>query len=272
MEDWLEIKRGDRPLIVTFPHTGTHVPDDISPEFFSLSRARKDTDWWVDQLYAFAVDLGATTIRTSISRSIIDVNRDPSGASLYPGQTTTGLCPLTTFDGEPLYRDGHEPGEDEIARRRAAYHQPYHDAIQQQIDRLIADHGQVVLYDAHSIRSKIPRLFDDLLPIFSIGTNHDQTCSLVLGDAVENICVRSGKPTVRNGRFRGGWTTRHYGQPDRNVHAIQMELACRGYLDEPLGDVGDDIWPVPFEVERAAPFIETLRQILTACLEFAENQ
>lgn len=271
MSGWLTVKEGDRPLIVSFPHTGTTLPEDVAGHFVSPERARRDTDWWVDQLYAFAEEMGATLVHTAISRSVIDVNRDPSGASLYPGQNTTTLCPLTTFDGEPLYRPGHEPGDGEISRRRAAFHLPYHHALEDQITRLRAAHGRVVLYDAHSIRSEIPDLFEGLLPVFNVGSNFLETCDPQLAKQVEAICAASGQPTVLDGRFRGGWTVRHHGNPAHHVHAIQMELSCRGYLREPIGSVSDADWPVPFDADYAAPMIQTLKQVLGACLAFAET-
>lgn len=271
MTGWLTLKEGRRPLIVMFPHTGTFLPEDIAGHFVSPERARRDTDWWVDRLYAFAEDMGATIIHTAISRSVIDVNRDPSGASLYPGQNTTTLCPLTTFDGAPLYKPGQEPDDAEIERRRATFHTPYHRAIESQIARLRAAHDRVVLYDAHSIRSQIPDLFDGLLPVFNVGSNYQTTCAPALADRVTEICAASGEPTVLDGRFRGGWTVRHHGAPARGVHAIQMELSCRGYLREPIGAVSDTDWPVPFDAEYAAPMIETLRRVLDACLAFAET-
>lgn len=271
MTGWLTIKEGTRPLIVSFPHTGTTLPEDIAGHFVSPERARRDTDWWVDQLYAFAEDMGATLIHTAISRSVIDVNRDPSGSSLYPGQNTTTLCPLTTFDGAPLYKDGNAPGEAEIARRRAAFHEPYHHAIEDQIARLRATHGKVVLYDAHSIRSEIPDLFEGLLPVFNVGSNYHTTCAPELAEDIRTLCAATGEPTVLDGRFRGGWTIRHHGQPAHDVHALQMELSCRGYLREPIGTVTEADWPVPFDPDYAAPMIRTLKQVLGACLAFAEK-
>lgn len=267
---WLTLKRGGSPLIVSFPHTGTQLPEDIASGFVSPQRARRDTDWWVDRLYSFAADMDATLVHTAISRSVIDVNRDPSGASLYPGQTTTTLCPLTTFDGAALYRDGAAPDETEIERRRGLYHQPYHGAISEEIQRLRAAHGCVVLYDAHSIRSEVPRLFEGLLPVFNIGSNHLTTCAGELARRVEEVCAASGAPTVLDGRFRGGWTVRHHGRPENDVHAIQMELSCRGYLREPVGPVSDEDWPVSYDAEFAAPMISTLRRVLGACLDFAQ--
>lgn len=269
MTDWLEIHRGDAPLVVSFPHTGTELPTQVAARLVSPWLARKDADWWIERLYDFAPSLGATTIRTAISRTVIDVNRDPSGASLYPGQATTGLCPTTTFDGEPLYRAA-EPDAAEIERRRADYFDPYHAALQAELDRLRAIHGKVVLYEAHSIRSAIPRLFDDLLPNFNIGTNAGATCDLALAAAVEAACDASDFSRVTNGRFKGGWTTRHYGRPSDGVHAIQMELACRGYMDEPPGLLTSAIWPTPYVESRAAPMRAALINVLNACLDFAK--
>lgn len=270
-DSWLTVTRSTAPLIVTFPHTGTEFPGEIAAGFVSPERARRDTDWWVDRLYSFAADMGATLIHTAISRSVIDANRDPSGASLYPGQTTTTLCPLTTFDGAPLYRDGAEPDEGEIERRRALYHGPYHAAIADEINRLRAAHGRVVLYDAHSIRSEVPRLFEGLLPVFNVGSNHLTTCAPELARSIEQVCAASGEPTVLDGRFRGGWTVRQHGWPAEHVHAVQMELSCRGYLREPVGPVSDLDWPVAYDPEFAAPMIATLRRVLGACLDFAQR-
>jgi formiminoglutamase len=265
--DWLTVVEGHAPLIVAFPHTGTDIPAGIEARMVSPWLARKDADWWVDQLYDFAAELGATIVRTAISRSVIDVNRDPSGASLYPGMTTTGLCPTETFDGEPLYHHGQEPTEAEIAMRRATWFDPYHAAIRTQIERLGAD-GPVVLYDAHSIRSIVPRLFDGELPLFNIGDNNGVTCAPELTRAVEVAC---GPSQVTNGRFKGGWTTRHYGQPATGVHAIQMELADRGYILDPEGALSETNWPSPYEPERAEPMRRHLRDVLTACIAFAHS-
>lgn len=265
--DWLIVRRGTAPLVLGMPHTGTHIPAEFAPRFVSPWRARKDADWWIDRLYAFAEDLDATVVRTTISRSVIDVNRDPSGASLYPGQTTTELCPTTTFDGEPLYLPGEEPDEAEIAGRRERWLAPYHAALAAELERLRALHGRVVLYDCHSIRSHVPRLFEGELPQFNIGTNEGTTCDPALAAAVERACAATGRSLVVNGRFRGGYTTRHHGRPETGVHAIQMELACRGYLDEPA--MPDETnWPTPFDPERAAPLAAALRTVLNACLDW----
>lgn len=272
MKDWLQIHRGDAPLVVSFPHTGTTIPEDIESGMRSPWLARKDADWWIDRLYDFARDLGATTVRTALSRSVIDVNRDPSGVSLYPGQTTTGLCPIETFDGEPLYRDGHIPDDAEIARRVERYFNPYHDALADELARLHAAHGRVVLYDAHSIRSVVPRLFDGTLPQFNIGSFDGAACAPDLTAAIAARAAESPFDHVVNGRFKGGWTTRHYGQPARGVHAIQMELACRGYMEDPPGAVDERSWPSLYSPDRAAPLRATLTGMLQACLDFAKGQ
>ena len=272
MTDWLTIRRGDAPLVLSFPHTGTDIPAEFEPRLASPWLARKDADWWIEKLYDFAADLGATLVRTAISRTIIDVNRDPSGASLYPGQATTGLCPLTSFDGEPLYRDGQEPDEAEIASRRETYFQPYHDALAAEIARLRESHPVVVLYDCHSIRSVIPRLFEDTLPVFNIGTNSGASCAPELAEAVQRQCARSEFPAVLTGRFKGGYITRKYGQPAEGVHAVQMELGCRGYMMEPLGPVSEDNWPTPYDAAYAAPIRTVLTAIMQECLGFADSE
>ncbi|WEJ99614.1 MAG: N-formylglutamate deformylase [Candidatus Sphingomonas phytovorans] len=264
----VEIRRGTAPLVVSFPHTGTDLPAEIEGGFVSPWLARRDADWWIDRLYDFAGDLGATTVRTTVSRSVIDVNRDPSGASLYPGQATTELCPTTTFDGGPLYRVGRQPDGEEIARRRSLWFDPYHEAIAAELARLRKEHPRVVLYDAHSIRSHIPRLFEGELPQFNIGTFSGASCDPALAGAVEAECIASGMSHVLDGRFKGGWTTRHYGRPLDGVHAIQMELAMRGYMAEPEMPA-PDIWPTPLDPDTAAPLRATLIRILEACTAFA---
>ena len=264
--DWLRIHRGDAPLIVAFPHGGTGLAAR-EDAFVSAWRARLDTDWWIEDLYGFVRDIGATTIATDISRSVIDMNRDPSGASLYPGQATTELCPTTTFDGDPLYIEGI-PSAGEIEQRRRAFHTPYHAALAAEIKRLRAQHGRVVLYDAHSIRSRVPRLFDGELPQFNIGTDGGATCAPELEAAVATVCAASGHSQVVNGRFRGGWTTRHYGRPESGVHAIQMELAMRGYMAEPA-TLDERSWPSPLDPTPAIASV--LQQVIAAALDFAKG-
>lgn len=262
MSDWLEVVPGEAPLIVSIPHAGTEIPEIYQPALQSLWLARKDADWWLPQLYGFAEELGATLIRTHISRTVIDVNRDPSGVSLYPGQAVTEMCPTTTFDGELLYKDGFGP--DDAVARRAAYFDPYHAAIESEIARLRRRYETIVLYDCHSIRSRIPRLFEGTLPSFNIGTNKAASCAPVMAAKVVEICAAApGFSHVLNGRFTGGYITRHHGRPEAGVHAIQMELACRGYMTEPEAP-DERNWPAMFDEDLARPMMGVLRQVLSS--------
>ena len=266
---WLTVREGAAPLLLCIPHTGTDIPADVEAKLVSPWLGRKDTDWWIDRLYAFAERLDASVVRTAISRTVIDANRDPAGVSLYPGQPTTELCPATTFDGELLYRGGAGPSAEDIAARRSRWFEPYHRAVRQQITRLRARHGAIVLYDCHSIRSQIPRLFTGMLPNFNIGTFSGASCAPELTHAIEQLCDRDAFTRVTNGRFKGGYTTRHYGRPTAGVHALQMELACRGYLREPLGEVDEGNWPCTYDENFAGPLRAVLEQVLTACIGFA---
>jgi formiminoglutamase len=267
---WLTVRQGTAPLLVSIPHTGTDLAD-IESSLVSPWLGRCDTDWWIETLYDFAAGLGATVVRTNVSRTVIDVNRDPSGASLYPGQTTTGLCPTETFEGEPLYKDGAEPGQAEIDRRRETYFKPYHAALQSEIDRLRGLHANVVLYDCHSIRSVLPRLFEGTLPVFNLGTNSGASADPAIQKDVSDILSATGETFIVNGRFKGGWITRHYGQPKDGVHALQMELSCRGYMREPAETSTPDNWPSPYDAEFAAPIRRTLTDILETALRWARG-
>lgn len=271
LPDWLTVERREAPLILSFPHTGTTLPPEIESRCASAWLARKDSDWWIDRLYAFARDLGATFVHTAISRTVIDVNRDPSGRSLYPGQNTTELVPRTTFDGEPLWREGCEPDAREIERRRETYFAPYHAALAAEIARLRRLHHTVVLYDCHAIRSVVPRLFPGELPVLNIGTNAGAACDIELAEPMTALACASRFSSVVDGRFKGGYITRAYGRPQDGVHAVQMELACRGYLREPIGPVREDEWPVAFDETFAAPLVQILQQLLACCLEFARR-
>lgn len=271
MTSWLTVRRGASPLIVSLPHTGTTIPKQYQDDLVSLWLARKDADWWIDRLYDFAASLNATIIHTAISRTVIDVNRDPSGISLYPGQATTELCPTTTFDGEPLYKE-KGPDQAAIAQRRGAYFTPYHDALTAEIARLRVLHDNVVLYDCHSIRSVIPRLFEGTLPDMNIGTHSGQSCDPALTEAIAALAAGSSFSHVVNGRFKGGWITRRYGRPGEGVHAVQMELACRAYMREPQGPLEENDWPAPYEAAYAEPMRNLLLRILRACVQFAETR
>ena len=226
----VEISRGSSPVILGFPHTGTHVPDDVRQRLNDEGRKLRDTDWHVDRLYDSLLP-NATTVRAAFHRYVIDANRDPSGQSLYPGQNTTGLVPLTDFDNQPLWSEEQAPTGADIAARIEAFHQPYHAALAAEIERVRAIHGIAILYDCHSIRSHCPYLFDGRLPDFNIGTNNGLTCDARIERAVAGICADAESFThVVNGRFRGGWTTRHYGKPEKGIHAVQMELAQSTHL------------------------------------------
>ena len=262
--DWLVVERRDAPLIVSIPHAGTDLLG-FEPAFVDPWLARKDADWRLDEVYDFVTPLGATLVRTRLSRSIIDVNRDPSGASLYPGQATTELCPTTTFDGEPLYRSGRAPDAAEIAERRRLYFDPYHAALAGEIARLRQKHKRVALFDAHSIRSLIPRLFDGELPVFNLGTNSGKSCSLGLRRTVSEALKASSQSMIVDGRFKGGWITRACGKPAEGVEALQLELACRAYMHEPEQPAPGN-WPTPIDNERATATRATLKRVLKAIL------
>lgn len=251
----IEVTHGDSPLVLGLPHTGTDVPEDILATFNDTGRALADTDWHIHNLYDGLVD-GVTTVRTPVHRYVIDVNRDPGGNSLYPGQNTTTLCPLTDFDGQAIYLEGQEPGEDEIASRRERFHKPYHDALAAELDRIRGLHGFALLYDCHSIRSDIPFLFEGTLPDFNTGTNNGETCDLAIEKLVVDHCTNAeGYTSVLNGRFKGGWTTRHYGRPQDGLHAIQMELAQSTYCEEQA--------PWTWDTAKAGRLRNHLRAILT---------
>lgn len=256
----VSISSGDSCLVLTMPHTGTWLPPEV---FYSLNengQSLSDTDWHVDQLYADLVP-SATIIRANFHRYLIDANRDPTGRSLYPGQNTTGLCPVTDFDGLPIYLDDKEPDRLDIQGRLSNFHAPYHEAIEAELARIKKQHGVAVLYDCHSIRSKIPFLFEGVLPDFNIGTNGSVTSAPEMEIATAEKCSSTKDfTTVLNGRFKGGWTTRHYGRPEEGVHAIQMELTQSAYLETEHS---------PFaysdaKAERLRPHLKTVLQNLIA--------
>lgn len=249
------ITQGDSPVILGLPHGGTYVPDALMARLNDRGRRLSDTDWHIAQLYQGLL-ADVTIVEATFHRYVIDANRDPAGASLYPGANTTTLCPTTDFDGLDIWSEGQEPTLDEIAARRAQFHAPYHAALAAEVERLKARHGVAIVFDCHSIRSTIPFLFPGLLPVFSIGTNDGQTCAPQVSDAVSVPCLAATPfDTVLNGRFKGGWTTRHYGQPGTGIHAIQMELAQRAYL-------AAEAVPWTYAPRIAAPLRAVLGQIL----------
>lgn len=248
----VEVVQGDGPVILGLPHTGTYVPPEIRSRLNDIGRGLADTDWNIHKLYDGLLE-GVTTVRATAHRYVIDVNRDPSGQSLYPGQNTTGLVPLTDFEGREIWQV--PPSADETAQRREMFHAPYHAALATEMTRIRERHGIAVLYDCHSIRSRIPYLFDGILPDFNIGTNDGASCAPAIAQAVEAICANAqGFTSVSNGRFKGGWTTRHYGRPAEGWHAIQMELAQSTYMQETA--------PWPYLHERADRLRPHLAQIL----------
>ena len=248
----VEVTPGDSPVILGLPHTGTWLPDDIRARLNARGQVLADTDWHIERLYDGLLP-GATTVRATFHRYVIDANRGADDASLYPGQNTTGLVPLTDFDGEAIWLT--EPDAADIAHRKAQFHAPYHAALAAEVARVRARHGVAILYDCHSIRSHIPFLFPGTLPDFNVGTNLGTTCDPRIEAAVYDLCVASGRTHVLNGRFKGGWTTRHYGQPGTGVHAIQMELAQSTHLST-------EVPPFAYDTAKAEALRVTLRAIL----------
>ena len=252
----VEVIRGDGPVVLGMPHGSDRLPDDIAEGLNETGRALADADWRIAELYDGLLP-GATVVRAGFHRYAIDANRDPAGASLDPGANTTGLVPLTDFDGSPIWRPGCEPDDAETERRRAAFHAPYHAALEAELARIRAMHGAALLYDCHSIRSEIPFLFEGTLPVLNIGTNGGETCDPRIKRAACDAARASGFSWVANGRFRGGWTTRYYGRPSRGVHAIQMEIAQRAYL-------AAEAPPWSYDPETAAPLRALLSELLRA--------
>lgn len=255
MSGFIKVAQGNSPLVLGLPHTGTDVPPDVWATLNDNGRKLADTDWHIDRLYADLVP-DVTTVRTAIHRYVIDVNRDPGGVSLYPGQNTTELCPTTDFDGQGIYRLGRKPGEEEIRHRLETCHRPYHDALLGELQRVKQIHGFAILYDCHSIRSDIPFLFKGTLPDFNIGTSEGVTCDPEVQQIVLQECQAATEYShILNGRFKGGWTTRAYGRPDDQVHTIQMELAQSTYL-------ATEAPPWAYDPTKAARLRETLAKIL----------
>jgi N-formylglutamate amidohydrolase len=229
MTDCYRFHAGDLPLLVSIPHDGRQVPTDIESHMSVAGKSLPDTDWHVTRLYAFARDIGASIISANYSRYVIDLNRPADDAALYEGQLQTGLCPVQTFSGEDIYAS--EPMID-LADRVARYWQPYHDKIAVALAAIRERHGYALLWDAHSIASRVPSLFEGQLPVLNLGTWGGRSCDATLAEAVFKVAVASPYDVAINQRFQGGHITRHYGRPDANVHAIQLELSQRAYMDE----------------------------------------
>ncbi|HJP98415.1 MAG TPA: N-formylglutamate deformylase [Rhodanobacteraceae bacterium] len=259
------LHQGTAPLLVSLPHDGTALPDEVAARMTEAGRRVPDTDWHVGRLYAFAGELGASVIVPRWSRYIADLNRDPEGHALYPGRAETALVPVITFAREPIYAAGSEPDGKEIARRKDVYWQPYHEALAGELERMRGHHPRVVLWDGHSIRSRVPMFFDGQLPDFNLGTGNGASCAPALQDALTEV-LRAQAPGgdghyshVVNGRFKGGYITRHYGRPDSGIDAVQLELAQHTYMDEDSFE---------YQPGRAAPVQEDIRALLETCLDY----
>ncbi len=252
---------GELPLLISVPHDGRHVPEDIRARMTAAGLALPDTDWHVARLYDFARDLGASMQVANYSRYVIDLNRSPADEALYPGQLVTGLCPEQTFAGETIYVDGGVDDE-EKTRRVAVFWRPYHERIEATLAAMRNEHGFALLWDAHSIASAVPRLFDGELPELNIGSNDGASCPTSIETAVADAAAASAYSTVVNARFKGGYITRHYGDPSNRVFALQLEIAQRSYMDEPAR---------AFDQEKAARLQVTLRRMLEAFVSAASN-
>jgi N-formylglutamate deformylase len=259
MSDAYSYREGVAPLLISVPHDGRGVPAPLKARMTEKGLAIPDTDWHVARLYDFARDVGAHLLVAKYSRYVIDLNRPASDESLYPGQLATGLCPLQTFAGDQIYRT-EELTAQEIADRVAIYWQPYHDRIRDTLDAIHAKHGYAVIWDAHSIASRVPRLFDGELPELNLGTYGGRSCAPPLESALFAVAQRSAYSAVLNGRFQGGFITRHYSDVGRRIHAVQLEIAQRAYMDEVSQD---------YDTEKASRLRVTLRHMIETCIELA---
>ena len=257
--DTCSLHRGTLPLLISLPHDGTQLPGAIAERMHAGARRVPDTDWHVSRLYAFARELGASILVPRFSRYVVDLNRPPDDASLYPGQNTTGLCPGVQFSGAPIYLPGQEPSPQEISGRVETYWRPYHAALAAELARIKAVHGRAVLWEGHSIRSVVPFLFDGRLPDFNLGTANGESCSAGLQQRLAGVLERQGSYSfVVNGRFKGGYITRHYGRPVEGIDAVQLELAQANYMDEATFVYAED---------RASGVQQLIRHLLDACLD-----
>ncbi|QJR10585.1 hypothetical protein DSM104443_01649 [Usitatibacter rugosus] len=255
------LRRGSSPLIVSIPHAGTLIPASIARTLTDAAAMRTDTDWHLPKLYDFLGALDATVIAGTHSRYVVDLNRPRDDTNLYPGQDTTGLCPVDTFDRRPLYRNG-PPDRKEIERRIARYWEPYHLRLASEIARVKAEHGRVVLWDAHSIVGVAPRFFEGRLPDLNFGTADGKSCAPGFSATIASMAARHPYSHVLNGRFKGGYITRRYGAPSNGVQAIQLEMVQAIYMDEHA--------PYPFRDDLAARIRPVLRVLLETASGWAE--
>lgn len=252
--------RGDTPLLVSIPHMGTFLPPDIKRRLTPQALKLPDTDWHLDRLYGFAEKMGIGILMSTHSRYVIDLNRPQEDTDLYPGQVKTGLCPLETFAGEKIYRDDEAPDDIEKINRISAYWLPYHETLAEEIARIKAQFGYAILYDAHSIKSQVPRLFEGTLWDLNLGSAHDQSCAPEMSQAARAAAASGAYSAVLNKRFVGGHITRHYGQPAQNIHAIQMELVCKSYMEEQL--------PYGYAQDKAKQLQPVLAAVLQSLLDW----
>lgn len=251
---------GSSPLVVSMPHIGTHIPADLVPRMTAEALRRPDTDWHLDRLYDFLGPMAPTILMATHSRFVIDLNRPPDNANLYPGQDTTDLVPLDCGDRSPIYQDA-APGPDEIDARRAHYWDPYHARLALALQETKARHGYALLWDAHSIRSELPRFFDGQLPDLNLGTVDGRSCGVDLGECLLAVARRAATFTsVLNGRYKGGYITRHYGRPADHIHAVQLELSWATYMEED--------YPFAFRDDLAAGVRPVLKRLLGAFIEW----
>ena len=260
-DDFFALHRGRTPLLVSLPHVGTVIPEALWTRLQPRALALEDTDWHLEALYGFVRELGASLIVPRHSRYVIDLNRPPQDAPMYAGANNTELCPTRFFTGEPLYRDGTTPDAAEVAQRREQVWQPYHDALRAELDRLKAEHGHAVLFDGHSIKSELPWLFEGKLPDLNLGTAGGASCAAGLRAALAKVLsAPSAFTQVVDGRFKGGHITRHYGDPARGVHAVQLEMCWRCYMEERP--------PYQIDPARAAQVEPVLRALVQAMLDW----
>lgn len=255
----VEVIKGTSHIVLAMPHSGTYLPPKIADKLNDKGKELADTDWHLPQLYAGLLP-EATIVKANFHRYVIDANRSPDDVSLYPNQNTTSLCPLIDFNSQPIWQEGYEPDTAEINQRKASFHTPYHTALQDALETAKNKHGFAILYDCHSIRSQIPFLFDGVLPTLNIGTNSGASCAPEIEYIANNICSNSNFSNVSNDRFKGGWTTRHYGQPENNIHAIQMEITQSAYMSEQS--------PWQYLTENANILRKTLKDLLESLERF----
>ncbi|WP_434673349.1 N-formylglutamate deformylase [Pseudomonas sp. R1-15] len=263
MEKVLNFKQGRVPLLISMPHAGLRLTPAVEAGLIPEAQSLPDTDWHIPRLYDFADELGASTLAAEYSRFVVDLNRPSDDKPMYVG-ATTGLYPATLFDGVPLFREGLAPSADERATYLQQIWMPYHQALQQELARLKAEFGYALLFDAHSIRSVIPHLFDGKLPDFNLGTFNGASCDPALASQLEAICARHGQFThVLNGRFKGGHITRHYGNPAEDIHAVQLELCQSTYMEE--------FEPFNYRPDLAAPTQVVLWELLEGFLAWGQK-